>query len=238
MHDPAADVVSLQQQLQTLTYGVSHDLRGPLRGIQTHVAMLDKHLGDAVDPQARVHLDGIRDAAGRMGGLLDALSELSRAGRAPLRLEPLDLSLLADWAAAEVNDCSQSPQVEVEVQPGLQGFGDERLLKLALDHLVANACRFTRAAGSSTPVQVEGAHADGGLHLQVRDHGIGFDPQQASRAFEPFVRLHGADRGAGNGLGLAIVHEVVRRHGGRIWAEGAPDAGATFHLWLPDAPAG
>lgn len=224
--------IEAERLLQTLTYGVSHDLRGPLRGIETHAAMLEKRLGDGAEDALRDHLSGIRDAARRMGSLLDGLSELSRANRAELRPAKVDLSLLADWSAAEVCQLDASG-IELEVQPGMVAHGDERLLKLMLDQLIENACTFARGSH----VRIGGEAEDGGFHLRVEDGGIGFEAEQASRLFTPFTRLHGSDAGAGHGIGLAIVGEVVRRHGGRAWAEGAPGQGATFHVWLPDAPA-
>ncbi|HEY4556393.1 MAG TPA: ATP-binding protein, partial [Lysobacter sp.] len=172
--------------------------------------------------------------AARMTGLLAALSDLSLAMRAELRPGPVDLSLLADWVGAELQDAQPGETLALQVQPGLIAHGDERLLKLMLAQLIGNAWKFSR--GCAEPgVEIAGERDGATLRVQVRDRGCGFDMQYAHKLFEPFQRLHGPDQGAGHGLGLAIAHCVVQRHGGRIRAQSQPGAGAVFTVELPAA---
>ena len=165
--------------------------------------------------------------------LVDGLVELARAGRAELRPMRVDVSMLADWCAAELQDADPGREAIIEVQPGLEVVGDERLLKTLLAELLRNAWRFS-ATRPRVEIEVSGTRADDGLALVVRDHGIGFDMAYAGRMFEPFQRLHGSDEGAGNGIGLTIAQQVAMRHGGSIRAESEPGSGACFHVELHD----
>ncbi|QOW19543.1 hypothetical protein INQ41_00075 [Lysobacter ciconiae] len=240
--DPAAikaDALdSTRRQLQAQIDAVAHDLRAPLRSITTFAGLLERKLDGSLDPSSRDHLARVRGAATRMGGLLDGLTELSRASTAQLRDGVVDLSMLVDWVAAEQQDAHPDRQFVFTVQPGLTARGDERLLKAMLAQLVDNARSFTRHEAPVT-VDVAGTHADGMLRVSVRDRGRGFDMRYRHKLFEPFQRLHGADEGAGDGLGLAIAQRIAERHGGRIDAESEPDAGSVFHIQLPVAqPAG
>lgn len=224
-----------RRQLQLITDAVSHDLRAPLRAIESFSARLAERYQDALDEVGRDHLARIRAAAERMNGLLAALSDFVRAGRAELRPTVVDVSLLAEWACMALRDRHPGREAQVEIQPGLTAFGDERLLQLMLERLLENAWRFARP-DAPVRVVVRGERAGDRLHLRVHDAGIGFDMQFAHKLFEPFQRLHGPEQGGGHGLGLAIAHRVVERHGGRIRAESAPQAGTTLHVELPAEP--
>jgi PAS domain S-box-containing protein len=221
------------RQLQLFADAVAHDLRAPLRSIESFSALLASRVGDQLDATARDHLERVRNAASRMSGLLAALGDLSHATRVELKPGPVDLSLLADWVMAELQDAEPDRVVEATVQPGLTVHGDEHLLKLLLSQLLANAWRFTRDR-SPARIEVGGSHDGAGLHVYVRDNGSGFDMRYAHKLFQPFQRLHGPDQGGGHGLGLAIARRIAERHGGRLRAESRPDAGSTFHLDLPD----
>ncbi|MEG3193246.1 sensor histidine kinase [Lysobacter sp. D1-1-M9] len=224
------------RQLQMFVDAVSHDLRAPLRSIESFSERLAERCHQQLDETGRDHLDRIRAAASRMSSLLAALSELSYATRAEMKPAAVDLSLLADWVAAELQEAEPERSGQVQVQPGLCGYGDERLLKLMLAHLIGNAWKFSR--GSEPPhVEVGGKSDVRGLRLHVRDTGSGFDMRYAHKLFEPFQRLHGPDQGGGHGLGLAIAQRIAERHGGGIRAESVPGSGSTFHLQLPAAPA-
>jgi PAS domain S-box-containing protein len=232
-----ADLAALDRHLEGLAFGISHDLRTPLRTIDSFATRLAQRHGAQLDAEARDHLQRIRSAAAGMGGLIEGLLEWSRASRAPLRPGPVNLSLLAEWAGAEVQEREPDVPLQLQVQPGLGLQGDERLLKLALQHLFDNAWKFSRMRDPQAPVRIEvGGHRDpAGLQLWVRDWGSGFDMQYAQRVFEPFKRAHSVEDGAGHGLGLAIAQRVVERHGGRIGAESVPGMGSTFRIVLPDA---
>ena len=225
------------EDLQRFAYGVSHDLRAPLRSISSFGKLLDDHAGAGLDDQGRDYLRRIRQAAAQMQDLIGSLQELSRVMYGEFRDEPVDASLLADWAAAELQDAEQQRAASIVVQPGLLVRGDERALKQLFGVLLHNAWKFSRAR-ERVQVEVSGAREGGMLRIEVRDHGVGYDPRYADKLFQPFQRLHGVDEGAGTGLGLAIAKRIVERHGGRIHAQSEPGAGAIFTIELPAGDAG
>lgn len=230
----ALDVAT--RRLETFAYGVSHDLRAPLRAIDGFAKNLERNAGPSLDAADLDGLQRIRAASQRMGSLIDSLIELARVGRAELRPERVDVSLLAEWAAMELQEGQPQRSARVTVQPGLDVVGDERMLKALLTQLLRNAWQFS-AQGSQVEVDVEGVRSPDSLQLEVRDRGIGFDMSYAGKLFEPFQRLHGREEGAGHGIGLSIAQQVAARHGGRIWAEATPGHGATFHVKLHDLSA-
>lgn len=232
LDEARARLTALEAQQQTFAYGVSHEMRAPLRAIDGFAGLLEAHPGAALDATAREYVRRIRGAAARMGGLIDALQELSRVARANLRRGPVDLSLLAEWADAELRDAAPGRVGETVVAPGLSATGDERLLKLLLAALLDNAWKFSGTAGPAR-IDIDGRREGDRLHLRIRDQGIGFDMRYADKLFEPFQRLHTDEEGGGDGLGLSIAQRIAERHGGRIRAESAPGAGATFHVELP-----
>ncbi len=201
------------QQLQLLTDSVSHDLRAPLRAIESFSARLAESAAAKLDASERDQLQRVRAAAAGMSSLLDALGELSRATRAELTPSAVDLSLLADWVLAELQDTDPHRRAQLQVQPGLFVRGDERLLKLMLTQLLHNAWKFS---GDADPIRIEvhGERTGDRQTLVVRDHGIGFDSRYAHKLFTPLQRLHGPEQGAGHGLGLAIAERILERHGG------------------------
>ena len=226
---------SLRRQQEVLAAGISHDLRAPLRAIGSYAGLIAEHHAGALTEEGRRYLDRIGEAAGRMDGLIEGLLQLSYAARAALRTQDVDLGLLADWSLTELRDATPGIDIEATVQPDLVALGDERQLKQMFDRLLDNACRFSGSEGA-VRVEVSGKRDGDRLHLQVRDHGSGFDMRYAARMFEPFQRLHPAEQGAGHGLGLAIVQVIVERHGGRVRAESGPGGGSVFHVELPAAP--
>lgn len=241
-HPPAAQGATREaeeasrRQLQLFADAVAHDLRAPLRSIQSFSGLLDSRASAQLDETSRDHLQRIRRAADRMDGLLTGLGELSQATGAELRSGPVDLGLLCDWALAELQDAQPGRSAEV-VSDGLEGLlaqGDERLLRLALSKLLDNAWRFT-PTGKGVRIELHGSHDGGRVRLRIRDHGSGFDMRYLHKIFQPFQRLHGPAEGAGHGLGLAVAQRIVERHGGSLDAESAGSGGATFHVLLPAA---
>lgn len=229
------ELQAAQRRLEAFVQGVSHDLRAPLRGIDGFATQLERHAGDRLDTLGREQLARIRSASVRMGGLIESLLELARIGHTELRPANVDVSLLAEWVAAELQDAQPDRTARVRVQPGLQVIGDERLVKALLTQLLRNAWQFS-ATRDAVEVDIEGHRDEHGLHFTVRDRGIGFDMTYADKLYEPFQRLHGGDQGAGDGIGLTIAQQIVERHHGGIRAEAMADAGASFHVELRDLP--
>jgi len=232
----STELAEAQRRMEAFAYGVSHDLRAPLRAIDGFAQRLARH-ADAIGDEGRDCVERIRGATTRMGGLIDNLLELARISRVDLRPAPVDISLLAEWGAAELQDLRRGQAAQVQVQPGLALVGDERLLKVLFSQLLRNAWQFVQP-GAPVRVEVTGQRHGSRLDLQVRDHGIGFDMAYADKLFEPFQRLHGGEQGAGDGIGLTIAQQVAQRHHGRITAESAPGEGARFRVELQDLETG
>lgn len=230
-----AALASMHRLQASFAHGVSHDLRAPLRAIDSFSALLATHLDGDLDDTARDYIARIRGASGRMATLIDSMLELSRAMRAELRHAPVDLGLLVDWSHAELADAEPGRQAQVEVQPGLQALGDERQLRELVKQLLHNAWKFSHGR-DRVQVAVTGEREGGRMVLHVRDHGSGFDMRYADKLFEPFQRLHGTGQAGGNGIGLAIVRCIAERHGGRVWAQSEPGAGSSFFVELPAVP--
>lgn len=226
------EVEALNKQQEAFAYGISHDLRAPLRAIDGFAGLLASHCAAALDATGRGYVERIRAASARMSELIDALLELSRVGRVALKSEPVDLSLLAEWVGAELQEAEPQRAATIKVAPGLVARGDERMLKVLLTQLLHNAWKFS-GDNAQVRIEVDGEVRGDRLHLRVRDHGRGFDMRYVDKLFEPFQRLHGPEHGGGSGLGLAIAQRIVQRHGGRLRAQSVPDAGSTFHIELP-----
>ena len=228
------DRTAEQRQLQMFADTVAHDLRAPLRSIDSFARLLEERAAAKLDAAERMHLSRIRAATTRMSGLLTALGELSRAASAAMQRSDVDLSLLAEWAIAELHDAEPERDVVVHVQPDLHVLGDERLLRQMLRELLGNAWTFTRHT-SPAEIDVRGERVGNMLRMSIRDTGAGFDMQYAHKLFQPFQRLHGAEQGAGHGLGLAIAQRIAQRHGGGVTAESVEGQGSTFTVELPVA---
>lgn len=230
------NVRALIRQQEIFAHGISHDLRAPLRVIESFSQLLDSHSAATLDETSRDYLQRIRAAAMRMGGLIDALLDLSRVERTELTPEPVDVSLLAEWVAAELQDAEPGRDVDIQVAPDLHVLGNERLLRMLLQQLLGNAWRFS-APNAPVRIRVEGTTAQGRVQVAVRDEGRGFDMRYADKIFEPFQRLHASEQGGGAGIGLAIARRIVERHGGRICARSEVGAGSVFTFELPAADA-
>ena len=224
------------KELEAFSYSVSHDLRAPLRGIDGFTKILIDECVDSLDEDAKDLLHRTRQASGRLGELIDALLSLSRISREQIHWKPVDLSALARNTAERLHDEHPERQVEVSVTDGLVAHGEARLLAIAIDNLIANAWKFTSKQERG---HIEfSARLDGDRPVYfVRDDGAGFDAAFADKLFGAFQRLHGVDDFEGHGIGLATVQRIVSRHGGRVWAEGAVDVGASFYFVLGDPPA-
>ncbi len=224
-----ADLLAMQHEQSVLARGISHDLRAPLRAIDSFSVLLERN--PSLDADAHAHLARVRVAASRMGTLLDALLELSRVNRAEIKAGTVDLGLLADWIGAELREAHPGRDALIETAPGLSVWGDEGLLKALLGHLLDNAWKFSGAC-ERVLIQVRGELSGTRLHVSVCDQGCGFDMRYAHKLFEPFQRLLGPEDGGGNGIGLAIAQRIVERHGGQLSASSEPGVGSCFRFDL------
>ncbi|HSY24104.1 MAG TPA: response regulator [Polyangiaceae bacterium] len=220
------------KELEAFSYSVSHDLRAPLRSIDGFSKALLEDYGESLDEQAHHYLDRVRANAQRMAELIDDLLKLSRVTRAEIHRERLDLSRLAQSVAEEIARSHPSREVQFVVAEGLYASADERLMRVVFENLLGNAWKFT----AKTPTaRIEfGAETEGKLvEFFVRDNGAGFDMKLSDKLFVPFQRLHHATDFPGTGVGLATVHRIVDRHGGRVTAQGTVGEGATIWFTLP-----
>jgi len=220
------------RELETFSYSVSHDLRTPLRSINGFSQVLLEDAGTRLDAQDKEHLLRICGAAQRMGQLIDALLALARITRAELQREDVDLSALIKAIMADLQRQEPSRRVTCVIGEGLRACGDPRLLRVALENLLGNAWKFTAKCPRARIDVGRLGQSDGTLALFVRDNGVGFDMAYCDKLFGAFQRLHRQSEFPGTGIGLATVQRIVHRHGGRIWAEGAVDQGATFYFTL------
>ena len=225
------ELAGTNAELQSFSYSVSHDLRTPLRSIEGFSQIVLEDYADRLDEEGRGHLERVRAASRHMSNLIDDLLDLSRVTRKPLHRQSVDLSALAHEIADELREADPTRQVALDVEEDLRAEGDARLLRVALENLLGNAWKFT--AGEEEARVEFGAERGEELTYYVRDNGAGFDMNYAGKLFGAFQRLHPAEEFEGNGIGLATVQRVIRRHGGRVWAEGTPNHGATFYFTLP-----
>ena len=221
------ELATSNRELESFRHSVSHDLRAPLRAIDGFSMAVLEDYASELPEEGAVYLRRVRAASQRMGQLIDELLQLSRVSRAEMPTEDVDLSALVHEIVAALREGEPARQVEVLVQDNVHAVGDPRLLRVVLVNLLDNAWKFTSKRQQATIWF--GAEPEGeDLVYHVRDNGAGFDAAYASRLFAPFQRLHTADQFPGTGVGLATVQRIVRRHGGRVWAFGIPDEGATF----------
>lgn len=230
------ELASLNHELEAFSYSVSHDLRAPLRHIDGFARLLGRNAGDLLDDKGRHYLSTIQDAVRQMGNLIDELLAFSRLGRALVRSETVDLEALARDAIREVERDTDGRPVQWTVGALPQVSGDRALLKQVFVNLLSNAAKYTapRAVSAIEIGSLSGEPDE--VVCFVRDNGVGFDMKYADKLFGVFQRLHGAGEFEGTGIGLANVRRVIQRHGGRTWAEGEVDRGATFYFSLPAPP--
>lgn len=232
VQERTAALEASNRELEAFSYSVSHDLRAPLRALDGFSYLLKEEYADRLDEAGQEYLRRIRDASQRMGTLIDDLIELARISRLEMKRLDLDLAPLAREVAETLREQAPERAVEWRIAPELRASADPVLAKALIENLLRNAWKFT-AERAAAQIEIGSGRLDGETAFFVRDNGAGFDPAYADKLFKPFQRLHDAKRFPGTGIGLATVMRVVRRHGGRVWAEGAPERGATFHFTLP-----
>ncbi|HEX9023506.1 MAG TPA: ATP-binding protein [Geobacteraceae bacterium] len=227
------EIEAVNKELEAFSYSVSHDLRAPLRHITGFVELLNKRDLSSLDEKGHHYLEVISTAAQQMGVLIDDLLSFSRMGRAELMKIRVDFTDLVEDVINSFREETAGRSVTWEIASLPVVEGDLAMLRLVMVNLLANALKFTR---SRTPALIGiGAITDrpGETVFYVRDNGVGFDMKYADKLFGLFQRLHSTGEFEGTGVGLANVQRIVRRHGGRVWAEGEPDHGATFWFSLP-----
>jgi PAS domain S-box-containing protein len=231
-----AQLEAANRELEAFSYSVSHDLRAPLRSIDGFSQALQEDCEDRLDAGGRHYLERIRHGTRHMGALIDDLLKLSRTGRSELVRGDCDLSGLCRQVLDELAAADPRRRVQVVLQPGLRIWADPSLMEVVLENLLGNAWKFS-ARNPQARIEVTAAvAADTGRVFRIRDNGAGFDMAQAGKLFSPFHRLHAAADFEGTGIGLALVQRILRRHGGRVWAEAEPGVGACFSFTLPAGP--
>lgn len=225
------DLKASNKNLEAFSYSVSHDLRAPLRGIDGFSQALLEDYYDSIDEQGKEYLRRLRAAAQRMAELIDDLLQLSRVSLSPMNFERVDLSRMANEIADEMKKADPSAEAVLEIEPGITGFGDARLLRIVLVNLLANAWKFS---GKSPDPRIGfSVKTDGDTQtFTVRDNGVGFDEKYRDKLFQPFQRLHSNSDFPGTGIGLATVDRIVRRHGGTVQAESSPGVETRFSFTL------
>ncbi len=226
-------VLDRTAQLEAFSYSVSHDLRAPLRHIDSFLELLQKKIETALDEQGRHYMDSISKAVQKMGLLIDDLLIFSRMGRHAMSLRQVALEPLVGNIIRELEPDAAGRNIEWCIGDLPQVNGDGSMLRIVLDNLIANAVKFTRPRKKARIEIGSLPDRDTETVIYVRDNGVGFDMAHADKLFGVFQRLHRAEEFEGTGIGLANVHRIIVRHGGRTWAEGKPDQGATFYFGLP-----
>jgi light-regulated signal transduction histidine kinase (bacteriophytochrome) len=220
------------RELESFAYSVSHDLRAPLQVIDGFSRALISRYGQALDAQARHFFERIRENTRQMGELIDDLLSLARVTRSEIRAERVELTSRCGEIVERLRQRDPQRQVDVEIDQEINCSGDPKLLSIVLENLIENAWKFTGRTPTARIRIGRRTRKDGENVIYVADNGAGFDMAYSSKLFNPFQRLHAASEFEGTGIGLATVHRIVTRHGGRVWAESSPGQGATFHFTL------
>ncbi|HWN17802.1 MAG TPA: PAS domain S-box protein [Gemmatimonadales bacterium] len=229
--DKSSALRAATAEVETLLYSVSHDVRTPLRHLIGFSRMLLDDHGKDLDPEALHYAERIHQAADQMATLVDDLVGLSRIGRQDLLRREVGLTTLVEDVVDQLRSSSDGRVIEWQVEELPTVECDAGLAKIAITHLLANAVKFTRSRPRAT-IRIHPVEADGQVGLGIEDNGVGFKMTYAGKLFGMFQRLHRPDEFEGNGAGLAIVQRIAHKHGGRVWAESEPDAGAKFYLTL------
>jgi light-regulated signal transduction histidine kinase (bacteriophytochrome) len=228
-----AQLEAANNELEAFSYSVSHDLRAPLRHVMGFVELLQKDAGPSLSETSLRHLTTISEAAKQMGNLIDDLLDFSRVGRAEMQKKEVNLDELVRDILGDFQAKIKERKIVWEIHPLPAVQADRALLRMVLVNLISNAVKFT---GARTEAKIEIGCApteNDETVIFIRDNGAGFDPRYANKLFGVFQRLHSHDEFEGTGIGLANVQRIINRHGGRVWAEGVVDTGATFYFSIP-----
>ena len=234
LEETVSKLNALTTELESFSYSVSHDLRAPLRHVSGFAELLETSAGPALDDRGRRYLRTITDAATRMGRLIDDLLVFSRMGRTELMAAPVDLGALVEEIRREAAAGQPHRPIDWTIHELPVVKGDRAMLRLVLTNLISNALKYS-ATRDRSEIEIGCNGTPQEAVFFVRDNGVGFDMEYAHKLFGVFQRLHSSDDFEGTGIGLANVRRIVQRHGGRVWAEGAVGAGATFSFSLPQS---
>ena len=227
------ELQSVNKELEAFAYSVSHDLRAPVRHIAGFTELLQKHAEPMLDDRSRRHITMILDSANRMGSLVDDLLAFSRIGRTDAQKTAVDLAQTVKGVLAELTPDTQLRKITWRVGDLPRAYGDPAMLRLVFTNLISNALKFTRTR-EQAEIQIGSLnHRADEVAVFVKDNGVGFNMKYENKLFGVFQRLHSQEAFEGTGIGLATVQRVVHRHGGRVWAEGDVNNGATFYVALP-----
>jgi PAS domain S-box-containing protein len=228
----SVELERVNQSLEAFTYSIAHDLRAPLRALGGYSSALMEDCASDLGEVGRGYAERILAASGQMSTLIDDLLSLSRLAWAEMHPEWVDLGAEVARIAADLQDGTPGRRVHFAIERPVQARADRLLVRAVLQNLVENAWKFTSGQDDALIEFGTAPAGDAAICCYVRDDGAGFDPHYAGKLFQPFQRLHAASDFPGNGIGLARVKQIVNRHGGRAWAEGAIGEGATFYFTL------
>jgi light-regulated signal transduction histidine kinase (bacteriophytochrome) len=230
-----AQLEAANRELEAFSYSISHDLRAPLRHIAGYVEILQNEAAAGLDKESRQYLQTIADSARNLGELIDALLAFSRMGRTEMCQQKVNLAALVEEARQQLRHDLQGRQIEWIIGDLAEVNGDPLMLRQVIVNLVSNALKYTRQRASAK-IEIGASESEREVVFFIRDNGVGFDMRYVEKLFGVFQRLHPAHDFEGVGIGLANVRRIVHRHGGRTWAEGKVDQGATFYFSIPKQP--
>jgi light-regulated signal transduction histidine kinase (bacteriophytochrome) len=225
-------VIAINNELEAFTYSVSHDLRAPLRSIDGYSKILQEDYGNKMDGESNRILDIIRNNARRMGQLIDDLLDFSRLGRKELEKSTVNMNSLVTNVKQELLAQERDRNIQFTINRLDEVDGDARMMRQVWINLISNAIKYSRKQQLAT-IEIGSTAETDRVTYFIRDNGVGFDMKYADKLFGVFQRLHKMQEFEGTGVGLALVHRIVSRHGGKVWAEARVNQGATFFFFIP-----
>lgn len=227
----ARELEAKNQELESFTYSVSHDLRTPLRSIDGFSKLVLDDAWQKLDDKERDYLQRSRAAAQKMGHLIDDLLQLSNVSRAGFKSQYVDLSKMFELNFDKLRQIEPGREIELDIEPNVKATGDQSLLDIAVSNLVENAWKYS-SKKPHAKIRFATQERDGEVVYYIKDNGVGFDTRYINKLFGPFQRLHSDDEYPGTGIGLATANRIIDRHGGKIWANAKVGRGATFYFTL------